>query len=135
MAYYRKIRINDEVQKELGEILREVKDPRVARALVSVTAVDVSADLKFAKVYYSTLCPYDEKEVQRGLISAHGFIRTQIAHRLNLRQTPEFTFIKDRSAEHGAHISGLLKKVEEELRKSEEQERLKDTASPENGDE
>ena len=55
MANYRKNRINEEVQRELCEILREVKDPRIQRAFVSVTAVDVSADLKFAKVFYSTL--------------------------------------------------------------------------------
>lgn len=101
MANYRKNRINEEVQRELCEILREVKDPRIQRAFVSVTAVDVSADLKFAKVFYSTLGKCDEKEVKEGLKSAHGFIRSQIAHRLNLRQTPEFTFVKDRSAENG----------------------------------
>ena len=115
MANYRKNRINEEVQKELCEILREVKDPRVSDALVSVTAVEVSADLKYAKVFYSTLCRCDEKEVQRGLISAHGFIRTQIARRLNMRATPSFTFTKDNSAENGAHISSLLKQVEKDL--------------------
>ena len=115
MANYRRSRINEEVQKELCEILREVKDPRVARAFVSVTAVDVTPDLKFAKVFYSTLGRCDEKDVQKGLVSAHGFIRTQIARRLNLRQTPEFTFVRDRSAENGAHISQLLKQVESDL--------------------
>ena len=64
MANYRKNRINEEVQRELCEILREVKDPRIQRAFVSVTAVDVSADLKFAKVFYSTLGKCDEKEVK-----------------------------------------------------------------------
>ena len=115
MANYRRNRINEEVQKELCEILREVKDPRVANALVSVTAVEVSADLKYAKVFYSTLCKCDEKEVQQGLKSAHGFIRTQVARRLNMRATPEFTFIKDHSARQGAHISNLLKQVQQDL--------------------
>lgn len=115
MANYRRNRINEEVQKELCQILREVKDPRVGRAFVSITAVEVSADLKYAKVFYSTLVSCDEKEVAKGLSSAHGFIRTQVARRLNLRQTPEFTFIRDRSAENGAHISALLKSVEADL--------------------
>lgn len=116
MANYRRNRINEEVQRELCEILREVKDPRVCRALVNVTAADVSADLKYAKVFYSTLGKCEEEEVQEGLVSAQGFIRTQIARRLNLRVTPKFTFIKDRSAENGARISSLLKQVEKDLR-------------------
>ena len=120
MANYRRNRVNEEVQRELCEILREVKDPRVSDALVSVTAVEVSADLKYAKVFYSTLCRCEEKEVQAGLKSAHGFIRTQIARRMNMRATPEFTFIKDRSAENGAHISSLLKQVEKDLKDDEE---------------
>lgn len=115
MANYRRNRINEEVQRELCEILREVKDPRVSKAFVSVTAAEVSPDLKYAKVFYSTLGKCDEKEVHQGLVSAHGFIRTQIAKRLNLRATPEFTFVKDRSAENGAHISTLLKQVEKDL--------------------
>ena len=115
MGQYRQNRINEEVQKELCEILREVKDPRIIKAFVSVTAVEVSADLKYAKAYYSTLGPCDDKEVRAGLKSAGGFIRGQIAKRLNLRQTPEFTFLRDRSAENGAHISALLKSVEADL--------------------
>ena len=115
MANYRKNRINEEVQRELCSILRDVKDPRVAAAMVSVTAVDVSADLKFAKAYYSTIGRCDEKEVTEGLKSASGYIRREIAQRLNLRATPVFTFIKDHSAENGAHISALLKSVEADL--------------------
>ncbi len=120
MANYRKNRINEEVLRELCEILREVKDPRVTRAFVSVTAVDVSADLKYAKVFYSTLGKCDEKDVEQGLKSSQGFIRSQIARRLNMRATPEFTFYKDHSAENGAHISALLKQVEKDLRENSE---------------
>ena len=115
MAGYRKNRINEEVRDALCEILREVKDPRVSSAFVSVTAVDVSADLKYAKAYYSVLGRCDDKDVQAGLKSAAGFIRSQTASRLNLRITPEFTFIRDHSAENGAHISALLKSVEKDL--------------------
>ena len=87
MANYRRGRINDEVQKELASILRDVKDPRVSGAFVSVTAVDVTPDLKFAKIYYSALMG-DKKELAKGLKAASGYIRSQIAQRLNLRITP-----------------------------------------------
>ena len=111
MANYRKGRINDEMQKEIAQILREVKDPRVSGAFISVTAVDVTGDLKFGKVYYSAMMG-DKKEVAKGLKSSAGFIRRQLAIRLNLRMTPELTFIEDHSIEHGAHISKLLNSIE-----------------------
>ena len=122
MANYRRNRINEEVQRELNDILRDVKDPRVSDALITVTAADVTPDLKFAKVYYSALGRVDEKEVNAGLRSAAGFIRGQVAKRLNLRQTPEFTFVRDRSMENGAHISMLLRSVEADLRDDDETE-------------
>ena len=111
MANYRKGRINDEVKKELSFILREVKDPRLSDAFISITSVEVSGDLKFAKVYYSALMG-DKKEIAKGLKSCAGFIRREIARRLNLRMTPEFTFFEDHSIEHGAHISKLLNQIE-----------------------
>ena len=110
MANYRRGRINDEVQKELAAILRDVKDPRVSGAFVSVTSVDVTPDLKFAKIYYSSLRG-DKKELAKGLRAASGYIRSQIAQRLNLRITPELTFILDDSVAHGAHISKLLNSI------------------------
>ena len=111
MANYRRGRINDEVKKELALIVREVKDPRISGAFISVTAVEVSGDLKFAKVYYSAMTG-DKKEIAAGLKSSAGFIRREIARRLNLRMTPEFTFYEDHSIEHGAHISKLLNGIE-----------------------
>jgi ribosome-binding factor A len=111
MANYRRGRINDEVQKELAMILREVKDPRVSDAFISVTAVEVTPDLKFAKVYYSAM-QGDKKEVAKGLKSSAGYIRRQLAQRLNLRMTPELTFCEDHSIAHGAHISKLLNEIE-----------------------
>ncbi len=111
MANYRKGRINDEVKKELSLVLREVKDPRISDAFISITAVEVSGDLKFAKVYYSAMTG-DKKEVAKGLKSSAGFIRREIAHRLNLRMTPEFTFYEDHSIQHGAAISKILNSIE-----------------------
>ena len=111
MANYRRGRINDEMQKELSAVLRDVKDPRVSGAFISITAVDVTPDLKFAKVYYSAMLG-DKKEVAKRLRSSAGYIRKMIASRMNLRVTPEFTFFEDHSIEHGAHISKLLNSIE-----------------------
>ena len=110
MAKYRQGRINDEFQKEVAMILRDVKDPRVSGAFISVTAAEVTPDLKFAKVYYSALMG-DKKEVKRGLLSSAGFIRGQIAKRMNLRITPEITFVEDGSIEYGAKISKILEGI------------------------
>ena len=92
-------------------VLREIKDPRVKDAFISVTAVDVTPDLKFAKVYYSAMMG-DKKEVAKGLKSSAGFVRRQLAQRMNLRMTPELTFVEDHSIAHGAHISKLLNSIE-----------------------
>ena len=110
MAQYRRGRINDEMLKVLAEILREVKDPRVKDAFISITGADVTPDLKYAKVYYSALRG-DKKEVRQGLKSSAGFIRRMVAQRLNLRITPEFTFVEDESIAHGAHIATLLNSI------------------------
>lgn len=110
MAKYRQGRINDEFQKEVAMILRDVKDPRVSNAFISVTAAEVTPDLKFAKVYYSSLMG-DKKEVKMGLRAAAGFIRGQIARRMNLRITPEITFVEDGSIEYGAKISKILEGI------------------------
>lgn len=111
MAKYRRGRINEETAKELSNILREVKDPRVSDAFISVTAAEVATDMKTAKVYFSTMSG-DKKEVLKGLKSAHGYIRKRLAETLNLRQTPELTFVPDDSIEYGARINSLLNKIE-----------------------
>lgn len=120
MANYRRGRINDEMKKELSAVLREVKDPRLSDAFISITAVEVTGDLKFAKVYYSAMMG-DKKEVAKGLKSSAGFIRREIARRLNLRMTPEFSFYEDHSIEHGAKISKLLNGIEITPEEDEEQ--------------
>ena len=107
MAKYRQGRINDEIQKEMTSILRKVKDPRVSDAFISITSVDCTADLKYAKIYYSALNG-DAKEIAKGLKTAAGFIRRELARSLNLRMTPELTFIADTSIAYGAHISSIL---------------------------
>ncbi len=121
MASYRRTRVNDEMKKELSVILRDIKDPRVADNFVSVTSVDVTPDLKFAKVYFSSITG-DKKEIRKGLISASGFIRKRIAETLNLRITPEFVFEADDSIEYGSHINSLLKQIERETKPAENDE-------------
>ena len=121
MAGYRKARINDETVKALSTIVREVKDPRVSGAFVSITGAEVTPDLKFAKVYFSSMS--EDKEVKRGLESASGFIRKRLAETLNLRITPEIKFIEDTSMEYGANISRLLHQIEPELSAAEAAER------------
>jgi len=111
MANYRRGRINDEMQRAVAEIIRDVKDPRVSSAFISVTGAEVTPDLKYAKIYYSLLGVNDtegKKEIAKGLKSSAGFIRRQIASKLNLRITPELSFVEDTSIKYGAHISELL---------------------------
>ena len=98
------------MQKELAAIMREVKDPRVSGAFISITGVEATPDLKFAKVYYSVLMG-DKKEIGKGLKSSAGFIRGQIAKRMNLRVTPEISFVEDGSIEYGAKISKILEGI------------------------
>ena len=117
MAKYRRDRINDEMRREMMEILRRVKDPRVQDAFVSVTAVDCTVDLKYAKIYYSAL-QGDEKELARGLKAAGGFIRRELASGMNLRITPELFFVRDDSITYGAHILSILEKLD--IRPAEE---------------
>lgn len=105
-------RINEEVQRELSSLLRSVKDPRVNQGMLSVTRVEVSSDLGSAKVFISVLGDVDEKDLMRGLRSASGFMRRELGNRLQLRHTPELTFIRDASIEHGAHIARILNELD-----------------------
>ena len=111
MAQYRRDRINDAVKHEMAQILRDVKDPRLTGSLVSITAADVSPDLKFAKIYFSVLGD-DKSEVLKALKSAAGFFRSELAKRINLRITPELAFEYDSSIEYGANISKILSTLE-----------------------
>ncbi len=107
MAKYRRNRINDAVKEEMAQIIRDVKDPRIAEACVSITAAEVSGDLKFAKIYFSVMTG-DKSEVLKALKNAQGFFRSELARRINLRQTPQLAFEYDNSAEYGANISKIL---------------------------
>ena len=104
-------RINEEIQRELAALIRTVKDPRV-HGLVSVTAVDTTPDLRYAKIYVSVLDKSDVKEVVKGLKSAGGYLRRELGRALPLRYTPELQFIADDSIAYGAHILEVLRDPE-----------------------
>ena len=111
MAGNRIGRINEEVQRELAALIPTVKDPRVT-GMISVTAADVTPDLKFAKVYISVLDKSDSEQVLKGLKSAAGYLRRELGRALNLRHTPELTFLRDDSMAKGAKILEMLRDPE-----------------------
>jgi len=114
-------RINMEVQRELSQIIRsEIKDPRI-HPLTSVVAVEVTPDLKYCKAYISVLGDEEAgKATIEGLRSAASFVRRELAHRVNLRNTPEIKFILDQSIEYGVNMSKLIDEVTKDLHDNEE---------------
>ena len=115
-------RINMEVQRELSQIIRsEIKDPRI-HPLTSVVAVEVTPDLKYCKAYISVLGDEEAgKAAIEGLRSAASFVRRELAHRVNLRNTPEIKFILDQSIEYGVNMSKLIDEVTKDLHDNEEE--------------
>ncbi len=111
MASNRIGRINEEIKKELSAALRTVKDPRVSEGMLTVTRVDTTSDLRYARIYVSALQCDDEKALLKGLKSAAGYLRRQLGQAIDLRYTPELQFFMDDSIAHGAHILDLLSHV------------------------
>lgn len=105
-------RINEEVQKELSKLIHgDIKDPRI-NLMTTVMAVEVAPDLKHAKVYISVLGDEESKKnTYLGLKSAAPYMRSQLAKNINLRNTPELTFVMDQSIEYGMHMSRLIDEV------------------------
>lgn len=118
-------RINGEVLKELSVLIRqEIKDPRIPM-MTSVTSVEVAPDLKTCKAYISIMgSDQEKKDAIIGLRSAEGYIRRQLAKRLNLRNTPEIQFKLDESIEYGVHMSRLIDEVNQDIpeREGEDEE-------------
>lgn len=109
-------RIDEEMKKEISHIITyDLKDPNIT-GLISVTKVKVSGDLKYAKVYVSMLNAKDNKQVLAALKKSAGFVRTEVAKRINLRTTPEIIFIFDDSIEYGARIDTILKNVIKDIK-------------------
>ncbi|MCD8004965.1 MAG: 30S ribosome-binding factor RbfA [Oscillospiraceae bacterium] len=108
MAGNRIGRVNEEIQRELSALLRRVKDPRVT-GLVSVTAVETTPDLRYARVFVSVADKSAAAQVLAGLKSASGWLRRELGQALSLRYTPELIFQRDDSIDKGAHILDMLR--------------------------
>ena len=114
-------RINGEVQRELAVLIRGgIKDPRIS-PLTSVVAVEVAPDLKTCKAWISVLGGEEQRlATLEGLRSAEGFIRSRLAKTINLRNTPQITFVMDQSIEYGVNMSHKIDEVMEEDREAEQ---------------
>ena len=108
---FKQNRVNEEIKRAVASILSEVKDPRIP-PMPTVVSVEVSGDLKYAKIYLSFLGNYDEAEVRKGLKACTGYVRRRIGEAVRMRSTPEPIFILDHSLEQGIRISEILKKLD-----------------------
>ena len=108
MASNRINRINEEIQKELSSLLRNVKDPRVQGTMISITRVETTPDLRYTKVYVSFLQADKADDAMKGLKSAAGFLRRQLGTNLKLRYAPEIVWALDDSITYGAHMLNLI---------------------------
>ena len=112
MASNRIGRINEEIQKELSSLLRSVKDPRVQDTMISITHVETTPDLRYAKVYVSFLQEERVADAMKGLKSAGGWLRRQLSSALQLRYTPELVWALDESITYGAKMLELINSLE-----------------------
>ena len=112
MASNRINRINEEIQKELSSLLRTVKDPRVQNTMISITRVETTPDLRYAKVYTSFLEENKAEDALKGLKSAGGFLRRELGRTLQLRYTPELVWALDDSITYGARMLKLINSLE-----------------------
>lgn len=109
---YKLERMNEDLARTVASVLRDLKEPVFSTGMVSVTGTDTTKDLKYCKVYYSVLNA-DSVQVKKALERAAGFIRREVAVRLNLRNTPEFHFVEDTSSQYGAKIDSIFKQINE----------------------
>ena len=112
MASNRIGRINEEIQKELAALIPNLKDPRVQDTMISVTHVETTPDLRYAKIYVSFLQEDRANDALKGLKSAGGYLRRELGARLQLRYTPELTWALDDSITYGAKMMKLINSLE-----------------------
>ena len=112
MASNRIGRINEEIQKELSALIRNLKDPRVQDTMISVTNVQTTPDLRYAKIYVSFLQEDKAADALKGLKSASGYLRRELGRSLNLRYTPELQWTLDDSITYGAKMLQLIHSLE-----------------------
>ena len=118
MASNRIGRINEEIQRELSDLIHGLKDPRV-QTMLSITRVDTTSDLRYAKVHISVLEESRENEAMKGLRSAGGWLRRELGQKLQLRYTPELVFELDDSLKYGAHMYDLLSRLSAQEKREE----------------
>ena len=118
MASNRIGRINEEIQRELAELIRSLKDPRV-QTMISITRVDTTPDLRYSKIYVSVLEEARSQDAIRGLKSAGGWLRRELGQKLQLRYTPELVFELDDSLKYGAHMYDLLSRLSAQEKREE----------------
>ena len=121
MASNRIERINEEIQRELSDLLRRVKDPRVQNTMISITRVETTPDLRYAKVYASFLEGEKAPEAMKGLKSAAGYLRRELGRTLQLRYTPELVWALDDSITYGAKMLELINSLEVKHDEDDEQ--------------
>lgn len=119
MASNKLARTNDDIQFVLSKLLREIKDPRIAGKMISVTRVETTGDLRYSKIWLSVMGLENEKDFKKGLKSASGWLRKELGESMNLRYTPELVFEIDHSIEYGAHINAILESLN--IRKDSEE--------------
>ena len=112
MASNRISRINEEIQKELSDLLRNLKDPRVQNTMISITRVETTPDLRVAKVYTSFLQEDKAADAMKGLKSASGYLRRELGRNLQLRHTPELMWALDDSITYGAKLLELINSLD-----------------------
>lgn len=112
MASNRIGRINEEIAKELSDLIRNLKDPRVQDTMISISRVETTPDLRYAKVYVSFLDENRAKDAMKGLKSGSGYLRRELSHALNLRYTPELMWALDDSIAYGAKLLKLINSLE-----------------------
>ena len=112
MASNRIGRINEEIQKELSSLIRSLKDPRVQNTMISITRVETTPDLRYAKVYVSFLQEERANDALKGLKSAGGYLRLELGRTLQLRYTPELMWALDDSITYGAKMLELINSLE-----------------------
>ena len=112
MASNRIGRINEEIQKELANLIRNLKDPRVQDTMISITHVEATPELRYAKVFVSFLQEDKASDALKGLKSASGYLRRELGRSLQLRYTPELVWQQDDSIVYGAKMMKLINSLE-----------------------
>ncbi len=112
MASNRINRINEEIQKELSSLIRNLKDPRIQNTMISITRVETTPDLRYTKVYVSFLQEEKAADALKGLQSAAGYLRRELGSALNLRYTPQIMWALDDSITYGAKMLALINSLE-----------------------